>query len=290
MAMRRAPETVDHHIWGAPERMGVGYQNDSDSLLSHGASSGDSSQRRFNTAVAGLSNVKYHDSESESDISSGLRQVAGASGLASGSSQPWASGYANPHPGLVAEVFNLGALRNITSAAHASTQMDRMPADEQARAQEDDLIAGARRAAISSDANIKGERQEVEAAQVAMAELHAAGNCRPCLYYNSKKGCMNGGECRFCHLAHRTKARPCKSKRTECKQIADMLHSVFGEESEEFRQAANQLSAESPYMRTILGKTRLGGPPAAAAAAASASVIADANAKAGFQSSERLLR
>lgn len=144
--------------------------------------------------------------------------------------------------------------------------MNRMPADEQALAEEEEDFGGVgpQRAAVSSDAKAEGDP-----APAAMVDLHNAGECRPCLYYNSKRGCINGDTCRFCHLAHGKKTRPCKSKRTECKQIADMLHTVFGEESVEFRQAATRLSAESTYMRTILGKTRPGAAAIAAGAASS---------------------
>jgi len=91
----------------------------------------------------------------------------------------------------------------------------------------------------------------------AMIELHEAGECKPCLYLNSKSGCLNGDACRFCHLPHgkKNRPRPCKAKRTQCKQIVGMLHTVFGEDSQEFHEASMRLSTESAYMRSILGKS-----------------------------------
>mmetsp|Transcript_16116 Transcript_16116/g.25784 ORF Transcript_16116/g.25784 Transcript_16116/m.25784 type:complete len:312 (+) Transcript_16116:80-1015(+) len=86
--------------------------------------------------------------------------------------------------------------------------------------------------------------------------LHDAGECKPCLYLNSRTGCLNGKGCRFCHLPHlkKNRPRPCKAKRNQCKQIVNMLHAVFGEDSQEFQQASERLSCESTYMRSILGK------------------------------------
>jgi len=33
-------------------------------------------------------------------------------------------------------------------------------------------------------------------------KIHEAGQCRPCLYLNSRVGCLNYKDCRFCHLPH----------------------------------------------------------------------------------------
>jgi len=32
------------------------------------------------------------------------------------------------------------------------------------------------------------------------AELHEAGQCKPCAFLDHKKGCFKGGECEYCHL------------------------------------------------------------------------------------------
>jgi len=88
------------------------------------------------------------------------------------------------------------------------------------------------------------------------SKQHDSGDCKPCLY-NSKAGCLNGRECLFCHFPHtrKNRPRPCKAKRTQCKQIANMLYTAFDESSREFQEASHRLSNESTYMRMILGGT-----------------------------------
>lgn len=86
------------------------------------------------------------------------------------------------------------------------------------------------------------------------SQLHGSGACKPCLYLNSRASCTLGRYCRFCHLPHPKKKhpRPCKAKRTQCKQIVNMLSTVFGPDSEQFQEASQKLSSESQYMRSIL--------------------------------------
>mmetsp|Transcript_130707 Transcript_130707/g.227213 ORF Transcript_130707/g.227213 Transcript_130707/m.227213 type:complete len:145 (+) Transcript_130707:2-436(+) len=90
------------------------------------------------------------------------------------------------------------------------------------------------------------------------SQLHASGACKPCLYLNSRVGCCIGRYCRFCHLPHpkKKRPRPCKAKRTQCKQIVNMLCTVFGPDSRQFEEASQKLSSESQYMRSILGGAR----------------------------------
>ncbi|CAK0846169.1 unnamed protein product [Prorocentrum cordatum] len=49
---------------------------------------------------------------------------------------------------------------------------------------------------------------------------HAAGTCKPCLYFGTKRGCSNGVQCGFCHLPHAIKRRPRPSKavREQCRK------------------------------------------------------------------------
>lgn len=87
--------------------------------------------------------------------------------------------------------------------------------------------------------------------------LHESGTCKPCLYLNMKGGCLNGSTCSFCHIPHakRNRPRPCKSTRIQCKQVAQMLDTI--PDPQQQKELAEQLSAKSPYMRTILnGKMR----------------------------------
>jgi hypothetical protein len=89
-----------------------------------------------------------------------------------------------------------------------------------------------------------------------MASRHSAGTCTPCLFVTSKSGCLNGSGCRFCHLYHarKNRPRPCKAKRTQCKQMLGMLESVLTPGSEEFQNATERLSSESTYMRSLIQK------------------------------------
>jgi len=32
--------------------------------------------------------------------------------------------------------------------------------------------------------------------------LHGTGECKPCLFFHTRIGCMAGADCDFCHLAH----------------------------------------------------------------------------------------
>lgn len=83
---------------------------------------------------------------------------------------------------------------------------------------------------------------------------HYAGTCRPCLYMNTQVGCRNGADCNFCHVPHKRKrrARPSKATRMQCKQLVAMLDSVYGEDDAQVTQAAENLAADSAYMRSIL--------------------------------------
>lgn len=55
---------------------------------------------------------------------------------------------------------------------------------------------------------------------------HNAGQCRPCLFFQSKQGCLSGKSCRFCHMAHPPMAKLHTIKRNEA-QNADARHESF---------------------------------------------------------------
>ncbi|CAK0905979.1 unnamed protein product, partial [Prorocentrum cordatum] len=61
-------------------------------------------------------------------------------------------------------------------------------------------------------------------------QRHAAGVCRPCVYFRTGSGCSNGSGCGFCHLPHAAKrrARPSKAVREQCKARVAMLDSEHG--------------------------------------------------------------
>jgi len=83
------------------------------------------------------------------------------------------------------------------------------------------------------------------------SKRHAAGNCRPCHYVYTKIGCTNGADCPFCHLDHprRPRPRPCKSKRTICKQLAGMLDTVFADDPDQLNEAVELLSNQNAYLK-----------------------------------------
>jgi len=89
------------------------------------------------------------------------------------------------------------------------------------------------------------------------AEKHAAGQCKPCRYLTTKAGCMNGNECRWCHMDHpqRVRLRPCKSARMKCKRMAAKLDQVKQNEPENLDNAIDSLqtrSSQSRYLLTVL--------------------------------------
>mmetsp|Transcript_120701 Transcript_120701/g.341320 ORF Transcript_120701/g.341320 Transcript_120701/m.341320 type:complete len:265 (-) Transcript_120701:217-1011(-) len=94
----------------------------------------------------------------------------------------------------------------------------------------------------------------VDALQPYVSELHASGECKPCLYVNSKSGCFNGADCRFCHLQHskNRRPRPCKSKRAICKQLVTMLDTAADADPRCIAEASQFLAGHSAYIRTIL--------------------------------------
>lgn len=76
---------------------------------------------------------------------------------------------------------------------------------------------------------------------------HGTGRCRPCKFFVREGGCALGTECAFCHMSHRkTRARPAKSVRSKCKEIAN---SVDPDDADETVEA---LADKSPYLRNLL--------------------------------------
>jgi len=86
--------------------------------------------------------------------------------------------------------------------------------------------------------------------------LHSDAKCRPCHYVHTSMGCMNGRNCSFCHFPHTRKSRPrpCKSKRLQCKNIADMLLGVKDQDPDQFVEVAKAVCSQSSYLEGILQK------------------------------------
>lgn len=88
---------------------------------------------------------------------------------------------------------------------------------------------------------------------------HANGTCRPCLYFRTPVGCNSGSKCLFCHFEHEAKvrARPCKTKRMQCKQIANNMKTVGidkvgGAEAAAKAVIAVGSSVDRSYLATVL--------------------------------------
>jgi hypothetical protein len=214
-------ETV-HHIWGH-----ISSHSDSSD-----ARSGASRRHRTKKALNERMNlIEFHDSSAESTLSRGSGECALA--------EVPTMDLAPPVSGTQAYDF---------AAASSSSYQSRPPYPQ---------LAVHSAEAEPNDAQLsRFYRSGIREAREDLLALHYTGECKPCLYLSSKTGCLNGDNCRFCHLPHakKNRPRPCKAKRTQCKQIVGMLHTVFGENSQEFHQAAQRFSTESAYMRSILGK------------------------------------
>jgi len=54
---------------------------------------------------------------------------------------------------------------------------------------------------------------------------HPTRRCRPCHYYRTKAGCVNGYECGFCHCKHSKRSRPRlgRADREKCRQLAQWV-------------------------------------------------------------------
>eukprot|EP00747_Dinoflagellata_sp_TGD_P115694 gnl/TRDRNA2_/TRDRNA2_172218_c0_seq3.p1 gnl/TRDRNA2_/TRDRNA2_172218_c0~~gnl/TRDRNA2_/TRDRNA2_172218_c0_seq3.p1 ORF type:complete len:309 (+),score=22.09 gnl/TRDRNA2_/TRDRNA2_172218_c0_seq3:80-1006(+) len=117
--------------------------------------------------------------------------------------------------------------------------------------------------AVSVDAYTQGKKQK-NAAQKPRegevwsvgSELHATGNCKPCIWMKHNAGCTKGAECIFCHVDHPKgrRTRPSKEYRTQCKEIVAKLDQEFGHDPESFMLAAAKLEGGdmSKYMKHII--------------------------------------
>ncbi|CAK0876644.1 unnamed protein product [Prorocentrum cordatum] len=64
------------------------------------------------------------------------------------------------------------------------------------------LASGSSQSACRSP--LPGEQSKAEWLR-AKEKQHAAGTCKPCLYFNTRVGCTQGLQCSFCHLSHERK-------------------------------------------------------------------------------------
>uniref|UniRef100_A0A0G4GAX8 C3H1-type domain-containing protein n=1 Tax=Chromera velia CCMP2878 TaxID=1169474 RepID=A0A0G4GAX8_9ALVE len=89
--------------------------------------------------------------------------------------------------------------------------------DDEDEEEEEDL--GEREEGVVRAGDPNQERTEDGFLSVGSRE-HAAGTCRPCVFYHSK-GCRNGVECPFCHEDHEKKKR--KNKRVQGAKLEKLL-------------------------------------------------------------------
>mmetsp|Transcript_49548 Transcript_49548/g.111439 ORF Transcript_49548/g.111439 Transcript_49548/m.111439 type:complete len:239 (-) Transcript_49548:105-821(-) len=84
------------------------------------------------------------------------------------------------------------------------------------------------------------------------SEKHATGNCTPCHYFCSRKGCALGASCFFCHLHEgEYRARPCKAKRAKAKVQASVLDLNI-HTPEEVQRMADCMVGQGQYLETVV--------------------------------------
>jgi len=77
------------------------------------------------------------------------------------------------------------------------------------------------------------------------ADKHAQGECTPCYFFSTSRGCQWGSDCGFCHAAHakEIKQRPSKARRERTRKLVDSL--VVDNNS---GQAVETLTSQSQHM------------------------------------------
>mmetsp|Transcript_84981 Transcript_84981/g.134236 ORF Transcript_84981/g.134236 Transcript_84981/m.134236 type:complete len:217 (+) Transcript_84981:56-706(+) len=99
----------------------------------------------------------------------------------------------------------------------------------------------------------QSHQEESPPTQESWSALHASGQCKPCRFIVSKHGCIKGGSCTYCHYAHSRPSRPWKSKRDQCKLLAQRrLEDSVTKGPEELQKAAELLSGKGGYMCTVV--------------------------------------
>merc|ERR1739841_379617 len=76
----------------------------------------------------------------------------------------------------------------------------------------------------ASEHDSAGQALSEQRAQFAtVAEQHAAGVCKPCIFIKSMPPCPNGDSCPFCHEVHTRKdrQRPCRVKRERQRRLLE---------------------------------------------------------------------
>merc|ERR1719203_1419672 len=84
--------------------------------------------------------------------------------------------------------------------------------------------------------------------------LHIRGQCKPCCDMNTARGCAKDTDCSFCHLPHtkKTRSRPCKSKRLQCKEFVNNVESLCKNDPERLANAMLHVPPQSSYAQGVL--------------------------------------
>jgi len=104
------------------------------------------------------------------------------------------------------------------------------------------------------DEQVEREQESMVGHSLGSAQLaHQQGTCKVCIFAHKKSGCNLGDQCTFCHFPHtkRYRPRPSKLERIQCRRIANLLNTVFDEDSHQFQRAVKMLSDESEYMNSV---------------------------------------
>lgn len=85
---------------------------------------------------------------------------------------------------------------------------------------------------------------------------HGTGKCKPCHYFATTTGCVNGQDCHFCHFPHTKKSRPrpCKSKRLQCKKFISVMEDLKTKDPAKFNETMQTVSERSKYVQGMLNK------------------------------------
>lgn len=110
-----------------------------------------------------------------------------------------------------------------------------------------------------SDDEETGDAAEDSAKDEDPYSLHDAGECKPCLWVNNKRGCLNGDHCKFCHLDHQSASfkrhRPRKAKRNQCKRVLAVIEGMYPNKPDMVPEVVQQLSTDG-YLHRLMMRRR----------------------------------
>jgi len=80
-------------------------------------------------------------------------------------------------------------------------------------------------------------------------QLHEMGQCTPCVRLNLKYGCLQGKNCKYCHLDHparKDRKRRCLTKPTESKRLAQKIREVTSDRGRDTERTQERDKADMP--------------------------------------------